>query len=270
MGGIFYLCHLSPKFSVLMSIYSNDVLNYLSVFLLKRADFSASLEMTSKFNMSPRPKRRLARLKAGVCGTATWHRLVINESQAKFMKYLIVGLGNIGPEYEVTRHNIGFLTLDRLADQKDAKFEMSRLAYHADFKFKGRSIHLIKPTTYMNLSGKAVKYWMNELKVPVENVLVIVDDIAIPFGKLRMRAKGSSAGHNGLKNIEQLIGGQHYPRLKFGVGDDFAKGRQVDYVLSPFTQSEFDELPFIMDKAIDMTLGFCTIGIARTMSQFNS
>ena len=185
------------------------------------------------------------------------------------MKYLIAGLGNIGPEYELTRHNIGFLTLDRLADQKDAKFEMDRLAYHADFKFKGRAIHLIKPTTYMNLSGKAVKYWMQELKVPIENVLVVVDDIAIPFGKLRMRAKGSAAGHNGLKNIEQLCGGQAYPRLKFGVGDDFPKGRQVDYVLSNFTQQEFDELPFIMDKAIDMILGFCSIGISRTMSQYN-
>ena len=185
------------------------------------------------------------------------------------MKYLIVGLGNIGPEYELTRHNIGFLTLDRLADQKDCKFEMDRLAYHADFKFKSRAIHLIKPTTYMNLSGKAVKFWMQELKVPKENVLVVVDDIAIPFSKLRMRAKGSSAGHNGLKNIEELTGGQNYPRLKFGVGDDFSKGRQVDYVLSNFTKTEFEELPFSMDKAIDMILGFCTIGITRTMTQYN-
>lgn len=185
------------------------------------------------------------------------------------MKYLIIGLGNIGPEYELTRHNIGFLVLDRLADKQDARFEISRLAYHADFKYKGRTIHLIKPTTYMNLSGKAMKYWMQELKVPKENVLVVVDDIAIPFSKLRMRAKGSSAGHNGLKNIEDLTGGQNYPRLKVGVSDDFPKGRQVDYVLSKFTQKEFDELPFIMDKAIDMILGFCTIGITRAMSQFN-
>ena len=185
------------------------------------------------------------------------------------MKYLIAGLGNIGPEYELTRHNIGFLTLDRLADQKEARFEMDRLAYHTDFKFKGRTIHLIKPTTYMNLSGKALKHWMTTLKVPVENVLVIVDDIALPFGKLRMRAKGSAAGHNGLRNIEQLLGGQNYPRLKFGVGDDFPKGRQVDYVLSKFTQQEFDELPFAMDKAIDMILGFSTVGISRTMSQYN-
>lgn len=185
------------------------------------------------------------------------------------MKYLIIGLGNIGPEYELTRHNIGFLVMDRLADQRDAKFEMNRLAYHTDFKYKGRTIHLIKPTTYMNLSGKAVKYWMQELKVPKENILVVVDEIAIPFSKLRMRGKGSSAGHNGLKNIEDLTGGQNYSRLRVGVGDDFPKGRQVDYVLSKFTQKEFDELPFIMDKAIDMILGFCTIGITRTMNQFN-
>lgn len=182
---------------------------------------------------------------------------------------MIVGLGNIGPEYELTRHNIGFLTLDRLADKKEVSFEMSRLAYYADFKFKGRQIHLIKPTTYMNLSGKAVNFWMQELKIPKENVLVIVDDIALPFGNLRMRAKGSSAGHNGLKNIEEMTGGQNYARLKFGVGDDFPKGRQVDYVLSPFSQKEFDELPFSMDKAIDMITGFCTIGITRTMTQFN-
>ena len=135
------------------------------------------------------------------------------------MKFLIIGLGNIGPEYELTRHNIGFLTLDRLADQKGATFEMSRLAYHTELKHKGRTLHLIKPTTYMNLSGKAMRHWMNELNIPKENCLVIVDDIAIPFGKLRMRAKGFSAGHNGLKNIEDLTGGQNYPRLKFGIGD---------------------------------------------------
>jgi len=187
----------------------------------------------------------------------------------KSMKYLIVGLGNIGPEYELTRHNIGFLTLDRLADNKDAKFDIGRLAYHTEFKYKSRQIHLIKPTTYMNLSGKAVNFWMKELKVAKENVLVVVDDIALPFSNLRIRAKGSAAGHNGLKNIEELIGGQNYARLKFGVGDDFSKGRQVDYVLSPFTKKEFEELPFSMDKAIDMILGFCTIGVNRTMTEFN-
>lgn len=185
------------------------------------------------------------------------------------MKYLIVGLGNIGAEYELTRHNIGFLTLDRMADTKGVSFEITRLAYHTEIKYKGRSIHLIKPTTYMNLSGKAVKFWMQELKVPAENILVIVDDLALPFNKLRMRGKGSSAGHNGLKNIEEQLGGQNYPRLKFGIGDDFSKGRQVDYVLSPFSKKEFEELPFGMDKAIDMIYSFCSIGISRTMTEFN-
>ncbi|MGY6521247.1 MAG: aminoacyl-tRNA hydrolase [Mongoliitalea sp.] len=185
------------------------------------------------------------------------------------MKYLIVGLGNIGPEYELTRHNVGFLTVDRMADKQGVSWKSNRLAFTADFKYKGRSIYMIKPTTYMNLSGKAVNYWMKELNIPKENILVIVDDVAIPFGKLRMRAKGSAAGHNGLKNIEALCGGQDYPRLRFGIGDDFPKGRQVDYVLGRWTTQEIDELPISMDKAIEMCLSFCTAGIAMTMTQFN-
>ena len=185
------------------------------------------------------------------------------------MKYLIVGLGNIGPEYELTRHNVGFLTLDRLAEKQGIDFTSGRLAFTCDFKFKSRQIYLIKPTTYMNLSGKAVNYWMKELKIDKENILVIVDDIALPFGNLRIRAKGSAAGHNGLKNIEDLTGGNNYPRLKFGIGDDFHSGKQVDYVLSHFSQGEFAELPLKMDKAGEMILSFCTIGIQRTMNQFN-
>lgn len=185
------------------------------------------------------------------------------------MKYLIVGLGNIGSEYELTRHNIGFLVLDQLAEKKSIEFQNMRLANKSDFKYKGRHIHIIQPTTYMNLSGRAVNYWLKELKIPKENLLVVTDDIALPFGKLRMRAKGSSAGHNGLKNIEELTGGQDYARLKFGIGDNFAKGRQVDYVLSNFTATEFKELPFSIGKAIDMILSFCTIGVVQTMNQFN-
>lgn len=185
------------------------------------------------------------------------------------MKYLIVGLGNIGPEYELTRHNIGFLTVDRLADKEGAVWKSDRLVFKTEVKYKGRTLHIIKPTTYMNLSGKAVNYWMKELNIPKENVLVLVDDVAIPFGKIRMRAKGSAAGHNGLKNIETLIGGQDYSRLRMGIGDNFPKGRQVDYVLGRFSQQEFDELPMMMDKAIDMIFGFCTVGIAQTMTQFN-
>jgi len=185
------------------------------------------------------------------------------------MKYLIVGLGNIGPEYEFTRHNIGFLTIDRLADKEGARWKSDRLVFKTEVKYKGRTLHLIKPTTYMNLSGKAVNYWMKELGISKENVLVLVDDVAIPFAKLRMRIKGSSAGHNGLKNIEELTGGQDYPRLRMGIGDDFPKGRQIDFVLGRFTQKEFDELPLIMDKAIEMIFSFCTIGIAQTMTHFN-
>lgn len=185
------------------------------------------------------------------------------------MKYLIVGLGNIGPEYELTRHNIGFLVLDKMADQQKIDFSLERHAYKSEFKYKGRSIHLIKPTTYMNLSGKAVAYWMQELKIPKENVLVVVDDLALPFGALRMRPKGSAAGHNGLKNIEQLCGGQEYPRLRFGIGNEFGKGQQVDFVLSRFSNEEFKELPMVMDRAGEMILSFCTAGIAQTMTQYN-
>ena len=185
------------------------------------------------------------------------------------MKYLIVGLGNIGPEYELTRHNVGFLTVDRLADKENVGWSSNRLAFTSEFKYKGRQIYLIKPTTYMNLSGKAVNYWMKELNIPKENILVIVDDVALPFGKLRMRGKGSAAGHNGLKNIEELTGGQDYARLRFGIGDDFPKGRQVDYVLGRWSQPEINELPIFMDKAIEMVKGFCTIGLNMTMSQFN-
>lgn len=187
------------------------------------------------------------------------------------MKYLIAGLGNIGPEYELTRHNIGFLVLDRLADEHKApSWELSRHAEKTEVKFKGRTLHLIKPTTYMNLSGKAIAYWLNELKIPKENFLVIVDDLALPFGTLRMRTKGSSAGHNGLKNIEELCGGQDYSRLRFGIGDNFGKGHQKDFVLSNFNKQELAELPTLMDKASEMIFSFCTIGAAKTMSLFNS
>lgn len=186
------------------------------------------------------------------------------------MKYLIAGLGNIGAEYELTRHNIGFLVLDRLADVKGITFELSRHAEKAELKFKGRQIHLIKPTTYMNLSGKAIAYWLQELKIPKENLLVIVDDIALPFGTLRMRKQGSAAGHNGLTNIEQVLGGTDYTRLRFGIGNNFNKGQQVDYVLGNFTQEEFQALPPLVDKASEMILSFCTIGPDRTMSQYNS
>jgi len=185
------------------------------------------------------------------------------------MKYLIAGLGNIGPEYELTRHNIGFLVLDRIADNHKIDFTTQRLADKAELKFKGRQLHLIKPNTYMNLSGKAISYWLQELKIPKENLLVIVDDLALPFGTLRMRTKGSAAGHNGLKNIEQILGGQDYARLRFGIGNDYQKGQQVDFVLSNFSQEEFSNLPEIMDRAEEMIKSFCTAGPERTMNLFN-
>lgn len=185
------------------------------------------------------------------------------------MKYLISGLGNPGAEYELTRHNIGYLILDRLADTKQIDFAENRFAEKTELKHKGRALHLIKPTTYMNLSGKAVNYWLQELKIPVENSLAISDDIALPFGNLRMRPGGSSAGHNGLNNIELTLGTQQYTRLRFGVGNNYARGQQADYVLSRFSEEEFSALPAAMDKAIEMILSFCTIGTERTMSLYN-
>jgi peptidyl-tRNA hydrolase, PTH1 family len=186
------------------------------------------------------------------------------------MKYLIAGLGNMGPEYELTRHNVGFLVLDRLADNLKIEFRTDRLADKAELKYKGRQLHFIKPNTYMNLSGKAIAYWLQELKIQKENLLVIVDDLALPFGSLRMRTKGSPAGHNGLKNIEQVLAGQDYARLRFGIGNDFAKGHQVDFVLSNFSSEELAALPVHMDKASEMIFSFCTIGAERTMNFFNS
>ena len=185
------------------------------------------------------------------------------------MKYLIVGLGNIGHEYELTRHNVGFISLDQLADKYGADFELTRLAYGTQFKYKGRTIHLIKPTTYMNLSGKAVNFWLKELKIPIGNLLVVTDDVALPFGKLRMRAKGTSAGHNGLKNLEEHLGGIHYPRLRIGIGNNFPQGGQIDYVLSRFLPAEFDALPQVLKKVNQMILSFCTTGVDRTMNQHN-
>jgi peptidyl-tRNA hydrolase, PTH1 family len=186
------------------------------------------------------------------------------------MKYLICGLGNIGPEYAHTRHNIGFMVLDKLAAEQACTFDSSRLAFHTEFKYKSRTIHLIKPTTYMNLSGKALQYWIKELSIPVDHSLTITDDIALPYGKLRMRSKGSGGGHNGLGNIQEVLGTDAYPRLRFGVGGDFAKGRQVDYVLGNFEGGEAAELGLHIDKACEAVLSFCTIGMERTMNTFNT
>jgi PTH1 family peptidyl-tRNA hydrolase len=186
------------------------------------------------------------------------------------MNYLIVGLGNIGPEYADTRHNIGFMILDELVKQENTKFSHMRLAYYAEVKYKARTLFLIKPTTYMNLSGKALNHWMKELKIPIENVLVVVDEIALPFGTLRLKPKGSAAGHNGLKDIEAKLGHDGYARLRFGVSDNFPKGRQVDYVLSGFDEDELPALPALIDRSIEMIKSFVTVGAELTMTRYNN
>ncbi|MGM1428589.1 aminoacyl-tRNA hydrolase [Sphingobacterium lactis] len=186
------------------------------------------------------------------------------------MNYLIVGLGNIGREYADTRHNIGFMVADELANQAGSTWSTLKHAYYTEYKQRGHNVVVIKPTTFMNLSGKAVNYWMHELKVPIQNVLVIVDDLAIPFGSLRIKPKGSAAGHNGLRSIEASVGGQHYPRLRFGIGDNFSKGRQVDYVLGPFGKEEARELPALIEHAVKMVNSFINIGIELTMTNLNT
>lgn len=186
------------------------------------------------------------------------------------MKYLIIGLGNIGPEYALTRHNIGFQIVDQLAVEHQAKFQIDRLAFVASFTYKGRSIYLIKPTTYMNNSGKAVQYWINHLKISIEHSLVVVDDLALPFGKLRLRTQGSSAGHNGLKSLEAYLKTQAYPRLRFGIGNDFAKGQQANYVLEPFRTQELTLLHGLLKEACEVVISFCTIGSTKTMEVYNT
>lgn len=185
------------------------------------------------------------------------------------MKYLIVGLGNIGADYENTRHNIGFDTLDAFAKASNVVFEPARLGDKAIVKYKGRNLILIKPSTFMNLSGKAVNYWLQSEKIPLEKLLVITDDIALPFGTLRLKGKGSDGGHNGLKNINEFLDSQQYARLRFGVGNDFPKGKQVDYVLSEWSSEEATQMRERIDQCIKIVQGFCTLGLNRTMSEFN-
>ena len=185
------------------------------------------------------------------------------------MKYLIVGLGNIGSEYAETRHNIGFKIVDAFAKASTSFFSPGRLGDVCDVKYKGRTFVLVKPSTYMNLSGKAVQYWMAETKVPIENVLIITDDIALDTGVIRIRAKGSDGGHNGLKSINQVLGRQDYPRLRFGVGNDFGKGQQVDYVLGEWTKSDLDIITPKIEKSVEAIKAFGTMELGFVMSQFN-
>ena len=185
------------------------------------------------------------------------------------MKYLIVGLGNIGAEYTDTRHNIGFKVLDALAGASNIVFTPSRYGSTAVMRLKGHTVLLVKPSTYMNLSGKAVNYYLQMEKIPRENLLVISDDIALPFGTIRLRSKGSDGGHNGLKNIIELIGGNDFARMRVGVGGDFPRGHQVDYVLGEWTDDEKKLLPERLEVAVEACKSFVLNGIDRTMNMFN-
>lgn len=195
-------------------------------------------------------------------------RSYVEEDDA-MKKFLIVGLGNIGAEYSETRHNVGFKVLDTLVAKEEAKFEAARLGDVAVVKIKGKRVVCLKPSTYMNLSGKALKYWMDKEKVPLQNVLVITDDINLPFGTLRLKTKGSDGGHNGLKDIQGVLQTSNYNRFRFGVGADFGKGRQVDYVLGNWNESEREQLKERLVRSTELIRSFVLAGVNRTMNQFN-
>jgi PTH1 family peptidyl-tRNA hydrolase len=184
-------------------------------------------------------------------------------------KFLIVGLGNPGPKYEDTRHNIGFKILDKLAEKKELTFQADRYGDKAEFNFKGRKFILIKPSTFMNLSGKAVRYWLDKEKISIQNLMVITDDLNLSFGTLRLKAKGSHGGHNGLKHIQELLQTTAYPRFRFGISDEFSKGKQIDYVLSEWSSEEQDKLKERLDASLELILSFGTAGINNTMNSFN-
>ncbi len=189
--------------------------------------------------------------------------------QADVKKFLIVGLGNIGSEYVNTRHNIGFKVVDFLAKEENSEFKTAKLGDLAEVKIKGRTLFLLKPNTYMNLSGKAVKYWMEKENIAKENVLIITDDLNLAFGTIRIKTKGSDGGHNGLKSIQQLLNTSEYPRFRFGISDDFKKGRQVDYVLGEWTAEEKELLKERLQVASEAVKSFALAGLANTMNTFN-
>ena len=186
------------------------------------------------------------------------------------MKYLIAGLGNIGEEYENTRHNIGFQILDTLARVSNIDFKDKRYGFIAEYKYKSRICILLKPGTYVNLSGRAVNYWLQKEKIPISNFMVLVDDIALPFGIIRLKAKGSHGGHNGLRNISEVLGTNEYARLRFGIGNDFPRGMQVEHVLSNWLEEEEEQLQKKIDKCIEIINSYVTTGIDRTMNYFNT
>ena len=186
------------------------------------------------------------------------------------MKYLVAGLGNTGPEYAHTRHNIGFDILDALAGASNISFKDRRYGFVGEMKFRARTYILLKPSTFMNLSGNAVRYWLRKEKVPLEHLLVVVDDVALPFGTLRLRARGGDAGHNGLNHIQTILGTTGYARLRFGIGNDYYPGQQVDYVLSGWTEEQEKALPARIGMAGEIIKAFGVIGLERTMNEYNN
>lgn len=191
------------------------------------------------------------------------------EDTDSMKKYLIVGLGNIGEKYENTRHNIGFKILDNFAKQEDLIFETQKLGDVTTYKLKGRTFIFLKPNTYMNLSGKAVLYWLTKEKIPLENLLVITDDLNLPFGSIRLKTKGSDGGHNGLKDIQDKLNTTKYNRFRFGISDAFGKGRQVDYVLGDWTPGESDKLKERMKISMELIKSFALAGVNNTMNTYN-
>jgi len=198
-----------------------------------------------------------------------WNPPIQSDKNEVLVKYLIAGLGNIGQEYKDTRHNVGFKIVDAIAEKKELDYQSGKHVMMTNFRFKGRAVHLIKPTTYMNLSGKAVRYWMQQLKIPKENLLVLVDDLDLPFGTLRLKKKGNPGGHNGLKDIDEMLGHKQYSRLRFGIGDDFKRGKQVDFVLGKWDKDEEEKLDELIDEAVKVVFDYVAIGPDRAMNANN-
>jgi PTH1 family peptidyl-tRNA hydrolase len=215
-----------------------------------------------KLFSSPKTEENTENMKLGFMNTKKQYTNVSN-------KFLIVGLGNIGAEYVNTRHNIGFKVVDFLARKESVAFETVKLGSLAEYKFKGRTFLLLKPNTYMNLSGKAVKYWMDKENIPLENLFVITDDLNLSFGTIRIRKKGSDGGHNGLKNINLVLNTQEYTRFRFGISDEFKKGQQVDYVLGDWDENEKAKLPERLELTSEIIKSFGTAGLENTMTTFN-
>ena len=193
----------------------------------------------------------------------------VGESSTIMDKFLIVGLGNPGDEYARTRHNIGWRVVEALAKEKEAQWEDKRYGFVTRISVKGRQLILLRPTTYMNLSGNAVRYWMQQEKIELDHVLIVVDDLALPFGQLRMKPSGSDAGHNGLKHIAQILGTQAYARMRFGIGNEFSRGQQIDYVLGEFPKEEAEQLPDVLKRACGAIKTFCLVGIQFAMNECN-